>query len=44
MHIGFWWESQKKYITRKTKMDRVYNIEMDLGERGYGVGFSGGLL
>jgi hypothetical protein len=33
--IGYWWESQRERITRKTKRRWVDNIRMDLGEVGW---------
>jgi hypothetical protein len=34
MHIGYWWESQKRPLGRPRRR-WVYNIRMDLGEIGW---------
>jgi hypothetical protein len=35
MHIGYWWESQKKRPLGRPRCGWVNNVKMDLGEIGW---------
>jgi hypothetical protein len=35
MYIGYWWESQKKETTRKTKAEWLDSVKMDLKDIGW---------